>query len=139
MKQSATPRVIYLSTGDLARFRDVIATASHYAVSDMGLEQLKSQMATAVVRQAEYVPATAVTVGSRIRITDSAKGQTTEMRLSFPGDCIDNESSLSVLDPLGVAVLGANAGDTVEVDRSGIKSDVHIDDVVYQEIDLELS
>jgi transcription elongation GreA/GreB family factor len=74
-----------------------------------------------------------------VRITDLEKSDTREYVISFPGDCDTTEGALSILDPLGAAVLGALTGDTVGFERNGSSAEAHIDEVLYQQVDYEFS
>ena len=68
----------------------------------------------AVVVDAEDVPAGVVTMHSRVRVQDVATGESWTYTLVFPHDADIASGRLSVLAPLGTALLGYREGDEIE-------------------------
>jgi len=132
-------RVLYLTSMDLRRLRDVIATAREFADGSMPARvgELQSLLKTATIAPAEYLPANVVTLGSRIRIKDEETGQIREVVVSLPGDCLDCESSLSILEPVGSSVLGMKAGETFAAANGTRGGRTTVEEVLYQSVDCE--
>ena len=67
---------------------------------------------------------------SRVRLRDLDDGELETFTLAYPGDRDLRGLRLSVLTPLGAALLGARVGDVVSA-RYGL-SRVEVQDVLYQ-------
>jgi len=138
MKASTIERTtVYLATSDLARLRDIIATIDHFTIANSGIETLKSRIGSAEIKPAELLPVTAVTIGSFVKILDLTTKEMMEFVLAFPGDCDDSGRTVSILDPIGAAILGASEGETILYERNSTFSSVRIEEVVFQPIEYE--
>jgi|GEM_PF-511337 len=138
MKTSTIERTtVYLATSDLVRLRDIIATVDQFSISNSGIETLKGRIGSAEIKPAEFLPVTAVTIGSFVKVLDLATKETLEFVLAFPGDCDDSGRTVSILDPIGAAILGASEGETVLYERNATYSSVRIEEVVFQPIEYE--
>ena len=60
------------------------------------------------------IPPDVVTMGSTVRLTDLQTGEEETYTLVYPNDADIDENKLSVLAPIGTALLGYRAGDVVE-------------------------
>jgi regulator of nucleoside diphosphate kinase len=96
------------------------------------LDALERQLAAASVVPASGVPPDVVTMGSQFRFTDRRSGVSETYRLVYPDEADLDRGDLSVFAPIGTAVLGRRAGETVWWSvPSGLRV-VRIDDVLYQ-------
>lgn len=57
------------------------------------------------------VPATVATMRSQVLLTDTSSGQDFEVALSYPDEADTREGRISVLSPIGLALLGRKVGD----------------------------
>lgn len=130
-------RVLYLTSMDLRRLRDVIATASVLGngSTPKGVGDLKALLENATIAPEVYLPANVVTLGSKIRIKDEESGQSREVIVSLPGDCLESKVSLSILDPIGSAALGHAAGETFTYGGAANAKRATVEEVIYQPID----
>jgi regulator of nucleoside diphosphate kinase len=84
-----------------------------------------------VVPQAE-VGADVVTMNSTIRIRDRRSREVDEFTLVYPNESDILSGRLSVLAPLGLAVLGARKGDVIKwTVPAGVRT-FTVEEVVYQ-------
>jgi regulator of nucleoside diphosphate kinase len=89
------------------------------------------------VRQAHVVAAASVgddvvTMNSRVRLRDVATGKRETFTLVYRSDSGGLDETLSVLTPLGSALLGARVGDVVEWRfRRGVRR-LEVERVLYQ-------
>ena len=110
-------RTIHVTQHDMERLRALISSAS----SGRGgggddrdrpyLATLARELDQAVVVGPDEVPADVVTMNSRARLRDGRRTWT--MTLVFPEDANPEEGAISVLAPLGAALLGCRVGQTV--------------------------
>jgi regulator of nucleoside diphosphate kinase len=103
------PKVIYVSRDDLARLRLLLSAvrAPHSASAP-----LRSELDRAVVLP--ELPSTVVGLHSTAEIVDLETGETDRFTLTLPEQADAAQGRLSVLAPLGTALLGYAEGDTLE-------------------------
>jgi regulator of nucleoside diphosphate kinase len=79
------------------------------------LHALESGLEQANSIEAAEVPDDVVTMNSTVELCDAASGEEETYTLVYPQHASAAEGRLSVLAPLGTAILGARVGDEVEV------------------------
>ena len=111
MNKQASPRargamdVVIVPEADLERLR---------RFSDS--EPLQGELARAIVVSDEAVPADVVIMDSRVAYTDEATGVSREITLVYPHEADGAQGRVSVLAPVGTALLGLSAGQSIEWD-----------------------
>lgn len=80
----------------------------------------------------DAVPADLVTMNSRIRIRDLDSEEVRTITVVFPGMANYEEGRISILAPLGTAVLGYRRGDEIEWEVPSGAKRILIEDVEYQ-------
>jgi regulator of nucleoside diphosphate kinase len=78
------------------------------------LHELESELERAIVVAREAVPAQVVAMDSAVSVLDLASGQRREYTLVYPADADPAAGRISVLAPLGTALLGYRQGDELE-------------------------
>jgi len=96
------------------------------------LEALEEELDRAVVVDTADVPPDVVTVGSRVHLVDLDSGEELLFTVVFPSRANANEGRISVLAPLGTAVLGYRTDDHIEWDVPGGRRRLRVLRVVYQ-------
>jgi regulator of nucleoside diphosphate kinase len=74
---------------------------------------LASELARADIVAARDVPPDVVTMNSRVVFEDAATGRTTEVTIVFPQDADVDHGKVSVLAPVGTALLGLAEGESI--------------------------
>ena len=84
------------------------------AVADRaaGSRVLAGEMDRAVIVEPGEAPYPFVGVGSTVEYQDLTSGQVRRVRLSLPRDASIDEGRISVLTPVGAALIGMTAGET---------------------------
>jgi len=72
---------------------------------------LAGEMARAVIVEPGEAPRPFVRIGSRVRFHDLGNGQTRLVQVSLPRDASIDEGRISVLSPVGAALIGLTAGE----------------------------
>lgn len=130
-------RTIHVTQHDMERLRALIA--SIHGVRGAGadardrpyLVMLSAELDQAVVVGHDEVPPDVVTMNSRVRLRDGRR--TWIMTLVFPEDANPEEGAISVLAPLGAALLGCRVGQTVRFRvPGGAERTCEILSVLYQ-------
>jgi regulator of nucleoside diphosphate kinase len=105
---------IYITPTDRSALFRLLATRQppHHDVTS--LVNLKSELDRAVVVPEEDLPPSVVTIGSRVLIRDVDTGIAGEYTLVFPGSADIRQGMISILAPVGTALLGQQVGDVVD-------------------------
>ncbi len=110
-----TNRSIYLTEYDLRRLEPLVESARRYERADgESLELLQQELDRAVLCDPEELPADVVSVNSQVLVTDLESGKKAEYTIVFPRDANYEERRISVLAPIGTALLGYTKGSEVE-------------------------
>jgi regulator of nucleoside diphosphate kinase len=105
---------IYITKADFERLRRLIDGRRAGNSFDLEyLDTLEQELDRADVVEAEAVPEDVVTMNSEVRLKDLDSGDVKVYRLVFPTQARP-ENSISILAPIGTAMLGYRVGDIIE-------------------------
>lgn len=96
-------------------------------------EKLTEELARAEIVEPQLMPSTVVTMNSTVRFkVDSSKEEFT-MTLVYPKDVDVANNKISILSPVGSAMLGLEQGAELEWPKPGLGTlKVRIEEVTYQ-------
>lgn len=98
-----------------------------------GRDELEAELNRAEIVDSREVPPTVVTMNSTVRFRVIESGDTFSLTLVYPRDMDESGGTLSILAPVGSALLGLSEGDEIEWPRpGGGRMHVRIEEVVYQ-------
>ena len=80
----------------------------------------------------EGVPKSVVTMNTKVQFRDLGSGERETYMLVYPSEADIEEQKLSVLAPLGAALLGARVGGVVECDTPGGVRRLKVERILYQ-------
>ena len=100
--------------------------------SQTNLQDMGHELERAIIVESDEVPADIVTMNSTIRLRDCATGEIETFTLVYPNDANIAQNKLSILAPIGTAILGQKQGDEVRWRVPGGSRCFHIEEVVYQ-------
>ncbi len=107
-------RTLFTTGPDLGHLAQLIDCALRFQpASHQHLVTLKEELDSARVVAGNEIPPDVVSLDSEVRVRDLESGEAAAYRIVFPRDACGAEDRLSVLAPLGTALLGCRAGDTV--------------------------
>ena len=75
---------------------------------------LRAELERAIVLTPEAMPAGGVTMNSRVRYLDEHSGMCREIELVYPEDADIADGKVSVLAPVGAALLGLETGKAID-------------------------
>jgi regulator of nucleoside diphosphate kinase len=108
-------RVICITEFDLERLRELVGVARSCRELDQeGLKVLEAELDRASICSAETVPRDVITMHSRVRIRDLGTGEEIMLTLVYPRAAKLEEGRISVMSPLGTALLGYRSGDILD-------------------------
>ena len=104
---------IYLTQEDLDRLFDLIESYGAGANADR-LQKLESELVRAVAVSADEIPRDVVTMNSRVVFEDETTGERREITLVYPKHADIASGKISVLVPVGTALLGMRVGQQID-------------------------
>ncbi len=78
------------------------------------LEALQKKILNCIVVPPEYIPGTIITMNSTFTIENEATNKTETYTLVFPEHADIDGNKISILAPIGTAVLGHRVGESIE-------------------------
>jgi regulator of nucleoside diphosphate kinase len=118
---------LYLTQEDLERLLDLVdAQGARFA-------KLEAELLRAVVVPRTEIPHDVVTMNSRVVFENETTGERREVTLVYPAEADIDAGKISVLVPVGSALLGLRVGQSIDWELpSGEKHRFRIIDVPYQ-------
>jgi regulator of nucleoside diphosphate kinase len=107
-------RPIVITKTDAARLRDLLATRTLAGRDHDHLHELGAELERARIAELDEVAADVITIYTRVRVLDLESGERRELTLVLPRESDAGAGRISVLAPLGTALLGYRSGDEVE-------------------------
>jgi regulator of nucleoside diphosphate kinase len=128
-----TERGIFIADDDRARLDALLRLAiDHDTQQTAYLAALAGELRRARVVPRSEIPRDVVTMNSTVRLRDLETGEEETYTLVYPADADIEENRLSVLAPVGTALLGYRAGDVVEWPVPAGVSRFRIEKVLFQ-------
>ena len=126
-------RDVLVTDIDSSRLQSLIEGSKLRDVRDVGsAEMLERHLDEADVMPATHIHPDVVTMDSEVLVTDIGSGDTFSFHVVFPRSADAGEGRISVLEPLGMAVLGRSVGARVNWDAPGGRRALRVEDVIYQ-------
>lgn len=125
---------IYINEVDLARLRKLIDLARETGndANRMYLDRLEGELERAEVVNPIDIPKDVVTMRSTVRLKDLDNGKEMVYSLVFPNEADVDEGKISVLAPVGTAMIGYRVGDVIEWEvPSGLRR-LKVKEIIYQ-------
>lgn len=131
LRSSSTPPPIVVSSLDLERIEALLDAPAHR--HDAGAVALREELARAEVVAPTNMPADVVTMNSAVRAVDADNGDAYELTLVYPRDADGDAGKVSVLAPVGSAILGLRVGQTMRWPMPGGRQlTLRVDAIRYQ-------
>jgi regulator of nucleoside diphosphate kinase len=103
---------IIVTASDFAELSSVITSAGKVSLrAKWELRLLENELRRARIVTPEEVPSDVITINTRAELLDLETGERMQFRLVLPADVNINDGKISVLAPLGTAMLGYRVGD----------------------------
>ena len=125
-------RDIYITQYDLTRLKDLLDVGIRAARDRPLLETLQGELDRAHIVEPSAVPPDVVTMNSRVRLIDVETKEEHVYTIVFPSEAKLEERKISILAPIGTALLGYRVGDTVEWPVPAGVRRLRIDALLYQ-------
>jgi len=127
------PRNICITEADKSRLEELIEVAGEFGRHDRkDLEALAHELARADIVAPKDVNPNVVTMNSRVVLQDINTGEEMNYVLVFPKDANVDMGAISVLAPIGTAILGYSKGDVIEWPVPAGMRRIRIEKILYQ-------
>lgn len=124
------PKII-ISSLDVIRLENLIESLSDSEFPDKG--NLEAELARAQVVDPTKIPFTVVTMNSTVKFKIESTGRDFYLTLVYPKDVDAQGGTISILAPVGIALLGLSQGDEIEWPKpGGGMLQVRIEEITYQ-------
>jgi regulator of nucleoside diphosphate kinase len=125
---------IYINEVDLARLRKLIDLARETGndANRRYLDRLEGELERAEVVNPNDIPKDVVTMRSTVGLKDMDNGNEMVYSLVFPSEADVDKGKVSVLAPVGTAMIGYRVGDVIEWEvPSGLRR-LKVVEIIYQ-------
>jgi regulator of nucleoside diphosphate kinase len=108
-------RTIYITDHDYTRLQKLIESLRWFADGHAGnLGALELELRRAKIVESAQIPSDVVTMNTTVRVRDLESGDVECFMLVFPTMADWESNRISILAPVGIAILGCRAGDEIE-------------------------
>jgi len=124
---------IYISEFDKEQLEELLEGSS--AISDRKkeyLKQLEEELNRAIPMKPADVPRDVVTMNSKVRLKDLDSGKEMIYTLVFPHEADIDEGKISILAPIGTAMIGHRVGDIIKWEVPAGLRRLRVEEILYQ-------
>lgn len=104
------PEKIYITERDQERLERMVTSAGNTP----NIMRLREELDRAIVVSSEEIPPNVVTMNSRVLFKELETGEESEITLVYPSDADVDRQRISILAPVGAALLGLSVGDDIQ-------------------------
>jgi regulator of nucleoside diphosphate kinase len=132
-EEAMKSRRIFITAFDKERLNELIAVAREFGDKDRQyLEDLTAELSRAKVVDSREIPPNVVTMNSKVLLCDVDTGERMTYSLVFPKDADIGSGAISILAPVGTAILGYGESNTIEWPVPSGKRRIKIEKILYQ-------
>ncbi|HMN24207.1 MAG: nucleoside diphosphate kinase regulator [Ignavibacteriaceae bacterium] len=126
-------RKIYVTEKDKTKLRKLLSTTTGFRVRDLKtVTDLLDELERAEVITDDSVNQTVVTMNSTVHIQDIETGKEFTYKIVYPEFANSDANRISILAPIGTALLGYKIGDTVEWEVPAGKRKLLVKNIIIQ-------
>ena len=123
---------IFITDYDLRRLRALINGLQLSKEDRIYIKDLEKELEKAVVMQPQEIPPDVITMNSRVLIKDLISEETMQYWLVFPEAADLSKNKISILAPIGTALIGYCAGDVIEWRVPNGMRKLKVEKILYQ-------
>ena len=124
---------IFITEKDASRLRDLVRDGTNFGENGpFYLKQLVSELERAEIVESQKIPRDIVTMNSLVRFRDLDTREVYEYSIVYPSSADHRLNKVSILAPIGMALLGCRVKDIVEWPvHAGVRR-LRIEEILYQ-------
>ncbi len=124
---------IYITDSDIKRLSELIKVAREFGKEDeIYLRDLEEELSQGKVVESKAIPENIITMNSKIRIRNLDTNEEMIFQLVFPEDADSSQEKISILAPIGTAVIGYKVDDIIEWKIPVGLARLKIEEILYQ-------
>jgi len=124
---------IYITDSDIKRLSELIKVAREFGKEDeIYLRDLEEELNRSKVVESKAIPENIITMNSKIRIRNLDTNEEMIFKLVFPDDADSSQEKISILAPIGTAVIGYKVDDIIEWKIPVGIARLKIEEILYQ-------
>jgi regulator of nucleoside diphosphate kinase len=126
-------RAIYITEYDLERLTKLIEELDDSDSQDKGyLVHLQEELDHAKVVASSHIPKDVITMNSQVCLVDQTTHKEERLTLVFPQEADISQGRISVLAPIGTAMLGYRVGEVFQWRVPGGERRLKVKEILYQ-------
>jgi len=123
-------KLIYITDNDMKRLKELIMEADNG--NKKYLRELKDELDKGEVVDSRDIPNNIITMNSKVRLRDINTQKEMICWLVFPDDSNADQGKISILAPIGTALLGYKVGDIIEWKVPAGLTKLKVEEILYQ-------
>jgi regulator of nucleoside diphosphate kinase len=123
---------ILITINDYQRLNGLIGFASLKEKMPDIVNRLNNKFKTAKMLAQDRISGSVITMNSRVLLQEISQSRQAEVTITYPQDADGREGKISVLSPIGLALLGRQVGDTVSWNIPSGTGHFQIVKILYQ-------
>lgn len=124
---------IYITDSDIRRLKDLVKVTREFKrEEEKYLKELEGELDRAKIVKSEDVPEGVITMNSKILLKNLDSNEEFIYWLVFPPDSDPDQNKISILTPIGTALLGYHVGDIIEWDVPAGTARLEVKKILYQ-------
>jgi len=124
---------IYITDRDMKRLREMIKAAREFKKEEEKyLKELETELNKGQITQSQDIPPDVITMNSEVHLRDLNTQEEIVYRLVFPDRADASQGLVSILAPIGTALLGYGVGDIIEWKVPAGVAKLKVETIIYQ-------
>jgi len=128
-----TNKTIYITDNDMRRLRELIMVARQFKKEEEKyLQELEAELNRGKIIKSQDIPPDIITMNSEVHLRDLNTKEEITYQLVFPDHADYSQGRVSILAPIGTALLGYSVGDIIEWKVPAGVTKLKVEKIIYQ-------
>jgi len=128
-----TSKTIYITDNDMRRLRELIMVARQFKKEEEKyLQDLEAELNRGKIIKSQDIPQDIITMNSEVHLRDLNTKEEITYQLVFPDQADASQERVSILAPIGTALLGYSVGDIIEWKVPAGVAKLQVEKIIYQ-------
>lgn len=124
---------IYITESDMKRLKELIVVARKFGnKEEKYIADLENELNKGKVVQPQDIPPEVITMNSKVHLRYLDTNEKVIYQLVFPDHADVDQGRISILAPIGTALLGYSVGDVIEWKVPSGVAKLRVEQVLYQ-------
>jgi len=128
-----TSKTIYITDNDMRRLRELIMVARQFKKEEEKyLQDLEAELNRGKIIKSQDIPQDIITMNSEVHLRNLNTKEEITYQLVFPDQADASQGRVSILAPIGTALLGYSVGDIIEWKVPAGVAKLQVEKIIYQ-------